>query len=164
MTALEDKENARNPGRVGTQRHSGVHGHSRYHCSETRGHHPTVSLSSSVRAQSANWAAVRETILARDKYRCTECGIPCSSAEADVHHLLPRSLGGSDEPSNLVTLCDGCHAAHHPKLAGRLARRMMERWAVRLALWLDRHRVISDASRNFGAALRLLGLDRFGRG
>ncbi len=33
----------------------------------------------------------------------------------------------------LITLCDGCHAAHHPKLAGGLARRAVERWAVRLA-------------------------------
>ena len=37
----------------------------------------------------------------------------------------------------------------------------MERWAVRLALWLDRHGVISEASRNFGAVLRLFGLERF---
>ena len=88
-------------------------------------------------------------------------GKPCRSAEADVHHLLPRSAGGTDEPSNLVTLCDGCHAAHHPKLAGRLARRVLEKWAVRLALWLDLHRAISDASRHFGAALRLFGLERF---
>ena len=27
-------------------------------------------------------------------------------------------------------------------------------WAVRLALWLDRHRAISEASRNFGVALK----------
>jgi ATP-dependent DNA helicase RecQ len=38
---------------------------------------------------------------------------------------------------------------------------MMERWAVRLALWLDQHGAISGASRNFGAALRLFGLERF---
>ena len=99
-----------------------------------------MSPSSSVRGLSPDWVTVRETILKRDNYRCVECGIPCTAAEADVHHLLPRSVGGSDEPSNLVTLCDGCHAAHHPKLAGRLARRVMEKWAVRLALWLDRHR------------------------
>jgi ATP-dependent DNA helicase RecQ len=110
---------------------------------------------------SADWANVREAVLRRDNYKCRECGTPCHSAEADVHHLLPRSAGGLDEPSNLVTLCDGCHAAHHPKLAGRLARRVMEKWAVRLAQWLDRRRAISDASRNYGAALRLFGLERF---
>jgi ATP-dependent DNA helicase RecQ len=112
-------------------------------------------------AVSADWANIREAVLRRDNYKCVECGTPCRSAEADVHHLLPRSAGGADEPSNLVTLCDGCHAAHHPKLAGRLARRVMEKWAVRLALWLDRRRAIPDVSRNFGAALRLFGLERF---
>jgi ATP-dependent DNA helicase RecQ len=104
---------------------------------------------------------VREGVLLRDNHRCVECGTWCRDADADVHHLLPRSAGGTDEPSNLVTLCDGCHAAHHPKLAGRLARRVMERWAVRLALWLDRQGAIPDASRNFGAVLRLFGLERF---
>ena len=112
-------------------------------------------------AVSADWANIREAVLRRDDYKCLECGKPCRSAEADVHHLLPRSAGGADEPSNLVTLCDGCHAAHHPKLAGRLARRAMEKWAVWLALWLDRRRAIPDASRNYGAALRLFGLERF---
>lgn len=112
-------------------------------------------------AVSADWVNIRKAVLRRDNYKCVECGTPCRSAEADVHHLLPRSAGGPDEPSNLVTLCDGCHAAHHPKLAGRLARRVMEKWAVRLALWLDSRRAISDATRNFGAALRLFGLERF---
>ena len=112
-------------------------------------------------AVSADWVNIREAVLRRDSYKCVECGTPCRSAEADVHHLLPRSAGGPDEPSNLITLCDGCHAAHHPKLAGRLARRVIEKWAVRLALWLDSRRAISDATRNFGAALRLFGLERF---
>lgn len=52
----------------------------------------------------AVWKKVRAEIIARDNFRCLECGISVRSAEADVHHLLPRSVGGSDEPSNLVTL------------------------------------------------------------
>ena len=118
-------------------------------------------MSRSLPALSADWVNIREAVLRRDNYKCLECGTPCRAAEADVHHLLPRSAEGTDEPSNLVTLCDGCHAARHPKLAGRLARRVLEKWAIRLALWLDRHGAISDASRNFGAALRLFGLERF---
>src|SRR6516165_5025279 len=112
-------------------------------------------------AVSADWVNIREAVLRRDNYKCVECGTPCRSAEADVHHLLPRSAGGPDEPSNLVTLCDGCHAAHHPKLAGGLARRAIERRAVRLALWLDREGTVSEQSQNFGPALRLFGWDRF---
>src|SRR5215510_11785147 len=115
----------------------------------------------SLSAASVDWVNIREAVLRRDKHKCVECGTLCGNIDADVHHLLPRSAGGADEPSNLVTLCDGCHAAHHPKLAGRLARRVMEKWAVRLALWLDRHHTISDASRYFGPALRLFGLKRF---
>ena len=37
----------------------------------------------------------------------------------------------------------------------------MLQWAVRLALWLDRQGAISEASRSFGPALRLFGLERF---
>jgi HNH endonuclease len=62
-----------------------------------------MSPSSSVRGLSPDWVTVRETILKRDNYRCVECGIPCTHSEADIHHLLPRSVGGSDEPSNLVS-------------------------------------------------------------
>src|SRR6476469_10647830 len=114
-------------------------------------------IASPAHAPSADWTKVREIILLRDNHRCVECGISCRDADADVHHLLPRSAGGTDEPSNLVTLCDGCHAAHHPKLAGRLARRVIEAWAVRLALWLDRRGTIAGASGHLGAGLRLFG-------
>ena len=108
-----------------------------------------------------NWRRTRESILRRDGFRCVECGKPCDVDEADIHHLLPRSAGGSDEPSNLITLCDGCHAAHHPKLSAGLARRAIERWAARLALWLDREGSVSEEAEHFGPALRLFDLDRF---
>src|SRR5688572_25921437 len=103
------------------------------------------------------WSASRQNVLVRDRYRCVECGSDCRSFEADVHHLHPRSAGGTDDPSNLVTLCDGCHAAHHPKLAGTLARRVKERWAMRLARWLDRNSSIDESSQGFGPALRIFG-------
>jgi ATP-dependent DNA helicase RecQ len=61
----------------------------------------------------------------------------------------------------LIALCDGCHAAHHPKLSAGLARRAIERWAARFALWLDREGSVSEQSKNFGPALRLFNLDRF---
>jgi ATP-dependent DNA helicase RecQ len=112
-------------------------------------------------AVEGDWHRVRDNILRRDKFKCVECEQPCNRDEADIHHLLPRSAGGSDEPSNLVTLCDGCHAAHHPKLAAGLARRAIERWAARLARWLDRAGTVPEESQDFGPALRLFGLDRF---
>ena len=117
-----------------------------------------------VTSTTGSWQATRQQILIRDNYRCVSCATPVKSAEADVHHLLPRSMGGTDDLSNLVTLCDGCHAAHHPNLAGGLARRVIERWAVRLARWLDAQSVTTEATINFGPALRLFGLQRFRQG
>jgi len=38
------------------------------------------------------------------------CQVPgCSRAAVHAHHIKPRSQGGSDDPSNLISLC----AAHH---------------------------------------------------
>ena len=111
--------------------------------------------------QSSGLAQSREGILRRDNFKCVKCEKPCGRDEADIHHLLPRSAGGSDDPSNPVTLCDGCHAAHHPKLAAGLARRAIERWAVSLpGGWIDRVRYLRRA-KVLGPALRLFGLDRF---
>jgi ATP-dependent DNA helicase RecQ len=73
-------------------------------------------------------------------------------------------LGGSDDPSNLITLCDGCHAAHHPNLQVRLSRRLIERWSHRLVRWLDRNGEIAKAATNLTPALRLFGLERFREG
>ncbi|WP_083199234.1 RecQ family ATP-dependent DNA helicase [Rhizobium sp. AC44/96] len=112
----------------------------------------------------ANWEDTRRLVLARDGFKCVSCSTKLKSRDADVHHLLPRSMGGSDELSNLVTLCDGCHAAHHPNLAGGLAKRAIERWAMRLARWLDRDARGLEAGMNFGPVLRLFGVSHFRSG
>lgn len=53
----------------------------------------------------------RHAILARDNYTCQNCGTKDSVLE--VHHLVFRSEGGSDEPENLITLCRKCHRDYH---------------------------------------------------
>ena len=100
-------------------------------------------------------------VLARDQNRCQGCGCVCAQGEADVHHLIPRSAGGGDDPGNLITLCDGCHAAHHPNLQGTLARRTIERWGMRLAHWVDQRKQLAGLNESVGPTLRLLGLQRF---
>src|SRR5438874_2452566 len=114
----------------------------------------------SAQAQALQWRAVRDIVLARDSRICRACGDTCSQGEADVHHLIPRAAGGVDDPANLITLCDGCHAAHHPNLQGTLARRTIERWGLRLARWLDHRHELADVDESLGAAMRLLGVTR----
>ncbi len=40
---------------------------------------------------------------------CEECG----QVAVDIHHINPKSLGGTDEVDNLAALCRGCHAKKH---------------------------------------------------
>lgn len=64
------------------------------------------------RARSSIPPRVRADVLARDRHRCQAPG--CSHTRfLEVHHIKPRSHGGGNNPSNLVTLCAGCHRLHH---------------------------------------------------
>ncbi len=49
---------------------------------------------------------------------CEECGAPA----VDVHHITPRSLGGSDEPENLIALCRSVNHCHDRAAAGKLSK------------------------------------------
>jgi len=66
-----------------------------------------------------NYERRRLTILDRDGYTCQNCGTDVVSGRYDdgetahVHHIEEKSEGGEDVPSNLVTLCEGCHIKRH---------------------------------------------------
>jgi len=49
-------------------------------------------------------------ILQRDGFACQLCG---SRRNLQVHHVCPRSRGGDDEDTNLLTLCCHCHEEAH---------------------------------------------------
>jgi len=61
-----------------------------------------------------DWHQLRESILERDNYRCTNCTRPEEIVQSlQVDHIVPRSQGGSDRFSNLHTLCNRCHESKH---------------------------------------------------
>ena len=63
---------------------------------------------------------VRAAVLARDRHRCATPG--CGATRfLEVHHLTPRSRGGSNRPENLITLCGRCHAFAHERIQAGLA-------------------------------------------
>ena len=49
-------------------------------------------------------------VLHRDGHRCIECG---ATEDLHVHHIEPMTKSANNDPSNLVTLCESCHAAAH---------------------------------------------------
>lgn len=53
----------------------------------------------------------REAILHRDKYTCQICGK--KHVKLEVHHIIYRSQGGTDDEDNLITLCEDCHHNIH---------------------------------------------------
>lgn len=52
---------------------------------------------------------IRFEILRRDGHTCRYCGAQAPDVPLTVDHVIPRALGGSDEPSNLVTACRDCN-------------------------------------------------------
>ncbi|MFH1235898.1 MAG: RecQ family ATP-dependent DNA helicase [Parcubacteria group bacterium] len=106
----------------------------------------------------SNWNFKRELVLERDRFVCVSCG---EKNSLNIHHLTPRYAGGGDEAGNLITLCTACHAARHMTLQVTLSRRFIERWAHRIARWVDFDKVLPKEDINFGPILRLLRVDRF---
>ena len=52
-------------------------------------------------------------VLNRDNYTCQCCKGKHKDSKLEVHHIVFRSQGGSDEESNLITLCHTCHKDLH---------------------------------------------------
>lgn len=48
----------------------------------------------------------RKQTMIRDNYKCVICGF---DVVVDVHHITPRSMGGTNDFSNLITLCPNHH-------------------------------------------------------
>lgn len=45
----------------------------------------------------------------RDNHTCQHCKGKTKDPILEIHHLVPKSQGGSDRPDNLITLCKTCH-------------------------------------------------------
>jgi HNH endonuclease len=59
---------------------------------------------------------LRYEILKRDGFKCRYCHD--GEVLITVDHVIPRSLGGSDDPDNLVACCDDCNAGKTSTLPG----------------------------------------------
>ncbi|TFG98047.1 MAG: HIT domain-containing protein [Calditrichales bacterium] len=64
------------------------------------------------RRQSSGYISgtIRYEVMKRAKFHCELCGIPADVKALEVDHILPRNHGGSDELSNLQSLCYSCNA------------------------------------------------------
>lgn len=53
--------------------------------------------------------SIRHEVFVRDDYKCVECGATKKDIVLHVDHIIPVAQGGTDELSNLQTLCEACN-------------------------------------------------------
>ena len=66
-----------------------------------------------------DWQQLRISILERDSFTCQEEDGYCSGP-LQIHHIIELSKGGSNNPSNLITLCKYHHSMKHPHMQRNL--------------------------------------------
>jgi 5-methylcytosine-specific restriction endonuclease McrA len=73
--------------------------------------------------------ATSKAVYQRDCWHCRHCN---RNDQLHPHHIVYRSAGGSDDLSNLVTLCAKCHDDVH---GGRLKLELFEARATHIKFW-----------------------------
>ena len=56
---------------------------------------------------------LRHQVFQRDGYRCRECGATNKQTRLHVDHIKPVAKGGTNDLSNLQTLCEDCNRAKY---------------------------------------------------
>jgi hypothetical protein len=76
-------------------------------------HQPHALRARAERPYPRDWNQRRYTVFLRDDFTCRYCGVRIELPHCD--HVMPRSRGGSDDVSNLVTACPDCNRRKHAK-------------------------------------------------
>lgn len=80
------------------------------------------------------WSRLKNNALQRDNFLCVKCiekGEPRRAEEVD--HIIPRSRGGSDDQSNLMSLCSRCHSIK-TKSESNFAKKNIRKPACRVVM------------------------------
>lgn len=80
-------------------------------------------VSDKKRKSDAYYAKQRKLAYERDKGLC----VLCSSPATEVHHIIFRSYGGTNDLKNLACLCRHCHELAHGVDAKKVREVLMER-------------------------------------
>jgi hypothetical protein len=87
---------------------------------------------------------LRFEILRRDNHQCRYCGAAAPEATLTVDHVIPRALGGSDDPTNLVAACVSCNGG---KTSVAPDQSTVEDVSSRQLAWADALKQAAELSR-----------------
>jgi 5-methylcytosine-specific restriction endonuclease McrA len=65
------------------------------------------------RGYGSSWTKLRAEILKRDDYLCQHCLPARVTSATEVHHVVEKARGGTDDPANLISTCSTCHREAH---------------------------------------------------
>lgn len=74
---------------------------------------PDISTTDYQNGRQKGFYNTKAFVLDRDRYKCQSKQKVKHSEKLHVHHIIFRSQGGSNEPDNLITLCETCHRTLH---------------------------------------------------
>jgi 5-methylcytosine-specific restriction protein A len=66
--------------------------------------------------------AVRQYVFERDNYQCRSCGKTHKTVKLQIDHIIPLAKGGSNDMSNLQTLCSECNQQKSDRIDRRFKR------------------------------------------
>ena len=84
---------------------------------------PSINGVEYQQGQCAGYYDVRYFVFDRDNYTCQVCG-KSKDKILHTHHIVYKSLGGTDRADNLVTVCTECHTSKNHKEDGILYKWM----------------------------------------
>lgn len=89
---------------------------------------PNISEKEYQDGEQAGFWNTREYVLHRDGHKCQnkDCKNKSEQKVLQVHHIVFREQGGTDAPSNLITLCNKCHTSPNHKKGKLLWNWMQE--------------------------------------
>ena len=77
------------------------------------------------------WRCLHDQVLLRDLYTCQYCKEVFDPKDLVCDHIINTAQGGTDDPTNLQTLCNPCHdkKTHAESMAGGY-QKIVNRWSA----------------------------------
>ena len=105
------------------------------------------------RGANYGFANTRAFVLDRDSHICQHCKGKTKDSRLEVHHIVFRSNGGSDESENLMTLCKTCHDKVHSgaiKLKGGKSKGQLKHATQMNSIRNQLLRLVPESEETFG--------------
>lgn len=92
-----------------------------------------------------NWPEISKGVKERDKWTCQICGRHSRQVDhLTAHHILSNKLSEDSSPSNLITVCDWCHAQIHNHVSAKSPPPADKTEALRRIQYLKDHPEITS--------------------